>query len=163
MSLWGRVFQRLRDYFPGVCQRPDLSLKCTEFQHPRPAELTFYCMRHVIVKFILGLCTIDNDHEGLDLGGNKKKKREPAHPDQKGLHCLFSHRSKSAKMMVEDESLRPWQVHLQTKEVNSVFYNQTYYMVRWTVEVFYNKHIRYISGRVNRFLDYQQQKSNHDN
>lgn len=81
-------------------------------------------MRHVIVKFILGLCTIDNDHEGLDLGGNKKKKREPAHPDQKGLHCLFSHRSKSAKMMVEDEFLRPWQVHLQTKEVNSVFYNQ---------------------------------------
>ena len=54
----------------------------------------------------------------------KKKKGEPAHPDQKGLHCLFSHRSKSAKMMVEDESLSPWQVHLQTKEVNSVFYNQ---------------------------------------
>lgn len=54
----------------------------------------------------------------------KKKKREPAHPDQKGLHCLFSHRSKLAKMMVEDESLKPWQVHLQTKEVNSVFYNQ---------------------------------------
>lgn len=26
------------------------------------------------VKFILGLCTIDDDHEGLDLGGKKKKR-----------------------------------------------------------------------------------------
>lgn len=26
-------------------------------------------------KFILGLCTIDDDHEGLDFGGKKKKKK----------------------------------------------------------------------------------------
>lgn len=31
-----------------VCPRPDLSLKRTEF-HPRPAESTFYCTRHVIL------------------------------------------------------------------------------------------------------------------
>lgn len=38
---------------------------------------------------------------------------------------------KSAKMMVEDESLRPWQIHLQTKEVNSVVYNQ---QITWSDE-----------------------------
>lgn len=38
--LSGTVFQRLRDYIPGL---GEVSLECARLEYPKPAELTFHC------------------------------------------------------------------------------------------------------------------------